>query len=398
MQVLTLTTLYPNAEMPNHCLFVEHRIRHISREPDVKVTVLAPVPWFPLRSARFGQWARFARVPAQETRHALAVHHPRFLSIPKVGMTLAPLLMALCLWPSVRRLHRAQRFDVIDAHYLYPDTVAAVLLGRWLGIPVVGTARGSDVNRIAPHRGPRRWLNWALPKLQQLITVSQALHDRLRALHFPLPAHALIRNGVDTQQFQPEQAQPTWRAALPAGQPVLLAVGNLVSEKGFALALDTLAALPNMQLVIIGDGPEKLSLQQQADRLQIGDRMHWLGRRPQAELAAAYAHSDLLLLTSHSEGMPNVVLEALACGLPVVATAVGGVPEWLALPFGRCVDSRDPARFANAVREQLALSAMARSAARAAVSDCDWQKTAATHVHCLQAACRKAALPEPAHA
>ncbi len=398
MQVLTLTTLYPNAEMPNHCLFVEHRIRHVSREPDVNVTVLAPVPWFPLRSPRLGQWARFARVPAQERRHELVVHHPRFLSLPKIGMTLAPLLMALSLLPIVRRLHRAQRFDVIDAHYLYPDTVAAMLLGRWLKIPVVGTARGSDVNRIAPHRGPRRWLHWALPQLQQLITVSQALHDRLRELRFALPAHALIRNGVDTGQFHPEHTQPTWCATLPAGQSILLAVGNLVPEKGFALALDTLAALPLMQLVIIGDGPEKSRLQQQAEHLQISDRVHWLGRRPQAELAAAYAHADLLLLTSLSEGMPNVVLEALASGLPVVASAVGGVPEWLAPPFGRCVEGRDPARYADAVQAQLALGSTARNAARAAVSDCDWQKTAAAHVRCLQAASHKAAMPEPAHA
>ncbi len=398
MQVLTFTTLYPNAEMPNHCLFVEHRIRHISREPDVQVTVLAPVPWFPLRSARFGQWARFARVPAQENRHALVVHHPRFMSLPKIGMSLAPLLMALSLLPVVRRLHRAHRFDVIDAHYLYPDAVAAVLLGRWLDIPVVGTARGSDVNRIAPHRGPRQWLQWALPKLQQLITVSQALHDRLRELNFALPAHALVRNGVDTSQFQPVQAMPEWRQALPADQPVLLAVGNLVPEKGFALVLDTLARLPGMQLIMIGDGPEKRDLQQQAEQLQISDRVHWLGRRPQAELAAAYAHADVLLLTSHSEGMPNVVLEALACGLPVVATAVGGIPEWLSPPFGRCLAHRDPQQFATAVREQLALAGTARVAARAAVSACDWQHTAAAHVHCLRVACSPTAMPEHSNA
>src|ERR1700722_6941003 len=133
LRLLTFTTLFPDSERPNHGIFVENRLRHLIATGEAVSTVLAPVPWFPFGAARFGAWARFARVPRREQRHGLDVHHPRYPVIPRFGMSLAPLLL---YWASRRALGRAGLvFDVIDAHYVYPDGVAAVWLGRHFGKP-----------------------------------------------------------------------------------------------------------------------------------------------------------------------------------------------------------------------------------------------------------------------
>ncbi len=118
---------------------------------------MAPTPWFPFTSRRFGDYAVFARVPREEIRHGLHVDHPRYPVLPKIGISVAPLALASAVLPRLRRQLRAGRdFDLIDAHYFYPDGVAAVLLGRAIGRPVVVTARGSDLNLIADHTVPRR--------------------------------------------------------------------------------------------------------------------------------------------------------------------------------------------------------------------------------------------------
>ena len=118
MRLLTFSTLFPNAEQPNHGVFVENRLRHLVATGEAQATVLAPVPYFPSEAAVFGTWGRYARVPRRETRHGLAIHHPRFPVIPKFGMSLAPWLLYRASLGPARRLHAEQAFDLIDAHYI----------------------------------------------------------------------------------------------------------------------------------------------------------------------------------------------------------------------------------------------------------------------------------------
>ena len=157
LRLLTFSTLYPNAARPNHGVFVENRLRHLVASGEAVSTVVAPVPYFPSRAALFGDWALNARAPEREERHGLMVHHPGFPVIPRVGMSAAPWLLYRACLPFLRRLLAEGRgVDAIDAHYLYPDGVAAVWLGRRLGLPVVVTARGTDVSLIPRHALPRR--------------------------------------------------------------------------------------------------------------------------------------------------------------------------------------------------------------------------------------------------
>ena len=183
LRLLTFTTLYPDRERPNHGIFVENRLRHLVATGAAISTVLAPVPFFPLRGERFGAWGRFARIPPREDRHGLVVHHPRYPVIPRIGMSVAPLLLYLASRRALARLLAGGlAFDLIDAHYVYPDGVAAVWLGRHFRKPVVITARGSDLTELPDYAVPRRFIRSALARADGLIGVSAALRERLIGL------------------------------------------------------------------------------------------------------------------------------------------------------------------------------------------------------------------------
>ena len=180
MKILTFTTLYPSEARPRHGVFVETRLLHLQRHADVNVRVVAPVPWFPSSADRFGVYASFARTPRHEVRGGNPVHHPRYLAIPHAGMYLHPYTLARAGIREIGVLRRSgYDCDLIDAHYFHPDGVAAAILARRIGKPLVVTARGSDVNLLSQYAVPRRLILWAAKQAQAIITVSAALKAKL---------------------------------------------------------------------------------------------------------------------------------------------------------------------------------------------------------------------------
>src|SRR6185437_11795478 len=180
IRLVTFSTLYPNSAQPNHGVFVENRLRHLLASGQVVSRVVAPVPWFPARNPRFGIYAKYAQVPTWEERHGLTLHHPRYPVIPKIGMNIAPYLLAWATLPAVMAaIKTLGGADAIDAHYLYPDGVAATIIGRALKLPVVMTARGNDVSLIPLHPVPRRLIQRACQRAAGIITVSAALKEGL---------------------------------------------------------------------------------------------------------------------------------------------------------------------------------------------------------------------------
>ncbi|HJS86757.1 MAG TPA: glycosyltransferase, partial [Acetobacteraceae bacterium] len=325
LRLLTFSTLYPNAARPNHGVFVENRLRHLVASGEATSTVVAPVPFFPSRAARFGDWALAARAPAREERHGLMVHHPRYPVIPRVGMSVAPWLLYRASLPYVRRmLEDGRRVDAIDAHYVYPDGVAAVWLGRRLGLPVVVTARGTDVNFIPRHAVPRKLIQGALKEAAALIAVSAALKEAMLALGAAGPKVTVLRNGVDTRLFCPPADRAALRARLGLDGPTLLSVGHLIERKGHDLVIRALAQLPGVALLVAGEGPERPRLEALIAELGLGARARLLGAHPHDAMAALYGAADALVLASSREGWANVLLEAMACGTPVVATDIWG--------------------------------------------------------------------------
>ncbi len=389
VKTLLFSTLYPSAARPMHGIFVETRLRELLKTGRVETRVVAPVPWFPSSDPRWGDYARMARTPAQETRHGIAVVHPRYFLPPRIGMTAAPLLLALGARPALRRLLASGfDFDVIDAHYYYPDGVAATLLGAWFGKPVTVTARGTDINLISNFFWPRKMLQWAGRRASASIGVSAALVERMRALAFDARRLHVMRNGVDLERFHP-LAPAAMRAELGlGGGPVLLTVGNLQAHKGQRLVIEALALLrrqhPQASLLVIGEGPDAGPLAQLAASLGLAQAVRFVGMVPNHDLARWYSAADVLVLASSREGWPNVLLEAMACGTPVVASQVGGVSEIVQSPsVGRVVTDRSPAAFALAI-DQLLAARIDRQLVRRYAEDFGWGRTSQDQVRLFE--------------
>lgn len=361
IRVLLFSTLYPSAERPMHGIFVETRLRELLKLDGAQARVVAPVPWFPSTAERFGDYARWARTQWREERHGIDVLHPRYLSLPKVGMTVAPLLLALGARAAISKIREdGFDFDLIDAHYYYPDGVAAALLARWFGRPFCVTARGTDLNLIPQFRAPRAMIAWAARCADASIGVCGALMDVLRA--WPgIDASRLhvFRNGVDLERFKPwPQAQV--RAELGISErATLLSVGHLIERKGHDHAIAALACLRaqghDTQLLIVGEGELRAQLQAQAKTLAVEPYVRLVGPVPNAELARWYSAADVLVLASSREGWANVLLEAMACGTPVAATDIWGTPEVVTSDaVGLLVKERSGGAFAHAIARMLA--------------------------------------------
>jgi glycosyltransferase involved in cell wall biosynthesis len=378
LRLLTFSTLYPSDQRPNHGIFVENRLRHLVASGEVQSTVVAPVPWFPSRAELFGKWATHARTAPREARHGLEVYHPRYPAIPKLGMSVSPWLLYRATLPLVRGLLlTGTNFDAIDAHYMYPDGVAATWLGKRLGIPVVITARGTDVNFIPRYRIPRWLIQRAAKDAAALIAVSSALKAALVALGTPEAKVTVLRNGVETALFRPPSDRAALRARLGLSGPTLISVGLLIERKGHHRVIEALPGLPGFTLLIVGEGPERARLAALIERFGLGDRVRLLGAQPHAQLPALYGAADALVLASSREGWANVLLEAMACGTPVIASNIPGNPEVVRSgEAGLITETNTPDGIAAATRKSFA-SPPERAATRRYAERFGWEETTA---------------------
>jgi glycosyltransferase involved in cell wall biosynthesis len=253
-----------------------------------------------------------------------------------MGMTFYGAKMFLSVLPAVKKIQRDFDFDLIDAHYVYPDGFAAILLGRFFKKPVVVSARGSDIHLYSRLPIIRRLLQYTLHKADKVIAVCQALKEGIVWLGIPEEKIVVIPNGVDPAKFYPVQKEEAKKAlGLPAKR-VILSVGHLTPNKGFDLLIKAVKILyteldeKNLYLVIVGEGKYRKELERIISLLDLDKQVKLTGDIPHHELYRWYSAADLFCLASGEEGWPNVLLESLSCGTPVVATPVGGIPEIIA--------------------------------------------------------------------
>jgi len=336
MRILTFTTLFPSAKRPTLGIFVFQRVSHFARLPGNLVQVVAPVPYFPswIQSKR---WGIYGQIPSEETFGDLQVQHPRYPLLPGFLMPLHGLLMFLGSLSTVRRLHRQQHFDCIDAHYVYPDGFAAVLLGKALDLPVVISARGTDINVFPSFLAIRPMIRWALHHAAGIVAVAASLKNSMVDLGIPAERISVIPNGVDVHRFRPmEQAEARRELSLTRGCRIAVSVGSLTEGKNHKLLTSAFAEIvkidPGAQLHILGEGPLRGELEQLVHTLSLEKNVFLAGARPNEELRIWFSAADVSCLVSSREGWPNVLMESLACGTPVLATRVGGIPEIVVSP------------------------------------------------------------------
>ncbi|MBT9591225.1 MAG: glycosyltransferase [Thiobacillus sp.] len=299
------------------------------------LVVVSPQPWFPGQSLI--RWLRPGyrpHAPAMEVQQGIRVYHPRFLSVPGQLRQFDGWSMALGSFLLLKRL-KAEGARLIDAHFTYPDGEAATRLGRWLGLPVTITLRGTEV----PHSkrsALRPRLSQALEAAAHVFAVSGSLRQLAIELGAAPDKTEVVGNGVDTTRFYPvDRMEARRRYGLPDNAQVLISVGGLVERKGMHRVIDCLPALitqtPNLHYLIVGGGsPEgdmRAELDAQVSRLGLAERVHFLGPLSPDDLKWPLSASEVFVLSTRNEGWANVFLEAMACGLPVVSTDVGGNAE-----------------------------------------------------------------------
>ncbi|MCF6215805.1 MAG: glycosyltransferase family 4 protein [Emcibacter sp.] len=345
MRVLTFTSLYPNKIDPRHGIFVKNRMTYFDQIENISRKVIAPVQYFPLLGLFPGsKFHRYSQVPKVETQENVAVYHPRYMTIPGTSLIDAAGAMTSAAEKILPKIYTdPETFDLVDGHYLYPDGVAAYNLAQKYDKPLILTARGSDVNFWMTQPAQKEEILRALNYASKIICVSAALKSRLIGHGIPEDKITVIMNGVDRSIFNADQRPVT------TGE-YLLSIGNLVPLKGHEYILHALAKLPDEKLVIIGSGPLEARLKNLAQQLKVTDRVTFLPNIPHDELPNFYRKAKCTILMSSMEGMPNVILESLACGTPVIATNVGGIAEVVTKDNGLLIAERTAEALTDALK------------------------------------------------
>ena len=362
-RVVVFSTLFPSPGAPSAGIFIRERMFRVAAQ--MPTIIVAPQPWFPLQGLlrRFKPHFR-PPAPTTEIREGIEILRPRFLCVPGIFKSLDGLLLALSTYPTLRALSKRFSFDVIDAHFAYPDGYAAVKLGKWLKRPVTITLRGTEIRHSqTPGISPR--LKSALTKAQRIFSVSDSLRRHAISIGIEPPEKILVvGNGVDTSKFFPlDKARSRQALSIPADAKVLITVGGLVERKGFHRVIELLPQLrashPNLRYLAVGganaEGDWTDRLKRQVKDLGLDDIVSFPGPLPHDAVKQALSAADVFVLATRNEGWANVILEAMACGLPVIATDVGGNAEVISAPeLGTIVPFGDSAALADALDDALA--------------------------------------------
>ena len=329
-RVLVLSSLFPGEKRPHAGLFIRERVFRVGRT--LPLVVMAPQAWFPGQSVLrlFRRHFRIMEAPL-EIQDGFEVHRPRFLCVPGVLKRLDGLMMAISVRRLAARLVKEKRLNIIDAHFAFPDGYAAVLLGRWLGLPVMITLRGKEEQQMST--AVRHGVSAAVQRADGLVCVSRRLAQVATDAGADPSKAVVIGNGVDIERFHAIPRGEARRAlGIPLAAKVLITVGSLVEGKGLHHVIDCMPTLrerfSNLHYLVVGGAGHGRDLsgqlRNQAKALGVDDVTHFLGPYEPDQLKVPLSAADVFVLATSYEGWANVFLEAMACGLPVVTTRVGG--------------------------------------------------------------------------
>jgi glycosyltransferase involved in cell wall biosynthesis len=389
-RILSLCCLYPNPAAPGQGLFVQRRLRQLAELADVRVAAPFAIVQYGNQNGR-KIWIGERRCPSGRQDGNLTVWRPRWFYPPWSG-SLTPFWLFLRLLPALARMRKEFRFEVIDAHFGFPEGITGALLASALHVPFTVTLRGNEPKHSRTRAG-RFWMRWALRRASRVFAVSERLRQFAIGLGVE-PQHAVvIPNGVDAAVFFPrDRVECRRKHGLPLERRLIVSAGALVERKGHHRIIQALAGMQagkrKPQLAIAGGpGPEgnyQEELRRMVSRLGLEADVRFLGPLNAHALAEVMSAADVFCLASANEGWPNVVHEALACGTPVVAADVGAVPEMLGGGRrGEIVPVNDPGALQRALEQSLekewdrrAISSWAQSRG--------WRQVACEVLDCMQ--------------
>ena len=347
MKILAFTNIFPSALEPTRGVFNRQWFSALSKYDEVGV--VCPLPW----------WNRL-RTPAalihapEETIEGMPVVYPTYWSIPGM-ISLHPTGMTRSVRRTVQQVHREFPFDAILAAWACPDAVAAAAFAKEAGVPLIVKVLGSDINVVAENPRLRPRIVAALQQASSILAVSQALGEKICAMGDFADKVVVRHNAVNGGLFYPRE-QASLRAALglPLDKKLICYAGNFRAVKGTDILIEAMGMLKDREdihLALVGSGPLEENAHSRLKELGMEDRVMFCGRQPHEKIAEYMAACDIFCLPSRMEGCPNVVLEALASGRPVVATKVGGVPELINKTNGLVAEPENPTALAEALRQ-----------------------------------------------
>ncbi|WP_091736607.1 glycosyltransferase family 4 protein [Marininema mesophilum] len=330
LNVLVISHLYPNPANPMAGIFVHNQVKAL-RDEGIECRVLSPIPHFPF----YPKWRDYQRFPRTATMDGISIRYvPTFMMPGGLFFSAYGYFYYQALHNEVAEIGRQFSFDLIHCHTIYPDGYAGAKLKDAFSVPVISTIHGSDI-RLYPQQSKGVYIRTeeALRKNDHVITVSEQLKRDTQKIVAGVEA-TTIYNGFDPHRFSPmSQKAARKKLGISADMKSILYVGNLYKVKGLHVLIDAFARLAaqddQVNLYLVGSGPLQGELQSQAREAGISNQIHFIGRRSHEEIPMWINSCDVVALTSLSEGLPSIIMEAMGCGKPVVATDVGGISEVL---------------------------------------------------------------------
>lgn len=372
MKLLFVSNVHPHPLAPTKGTFNGALVRALGAQHDVHV--VCPISWLDRLQSTLKSPPR-KPVLLDPT---VTASYPTFWYPPKVLRSYYDRFLYWSIQQRIERILTSFKPDAVLSYWAHPDGTVGQRVARQLGIPAITMIGGSDVLLLG-RRGHRR--DVILQTLQQsdaVIAVSEDIAQHIVSDGVPPDRVHVVRRGVDREMFHPgDQAQARHNLGLPLKARIIVGVGRLVPVKDWPTLISACGLLNRDGKApiccLVGDGPLRSVLQKQIDQLNLQCQVLLQGSQPQTALADWYRAADLVVLPSLSEGVPNVLLEAIASGTPWVATRVGGVPEIADSKWHRLVTPQQPGELAAAIRQCLEVD---KSTHRPRVEPLSWKESA----------------------
>ncbi len=368
MKIIAITNLFPNKNEPTRGLFNKQQFIELAKLCELKV--VAPLPWY-----------SNLKVPEIEMIDGIETYHPRYFMFPRIGRSLYGFFFYFSLLKYVKAIYKNFAFDTVLATWAYPDAFGSYLIAKNLKKSIVIKVHGTDINEYARFFLRRNLIRFSLKRSNYIVAVSVDLAKKIRNLGVNIDKIHCIRNGIDHNIFKPlNKHECKNNLGLFGKKKIILYVGNLKKEKGLEVLLESFSKLcllrNDLTLIIIGCGNLQESLKLFSAKKGIGAKVLFVGIQPPHRVAEYLNASEVLCLPSFNEGIPNVILESLSCGVPVVACSVGGIPEIItSKSLGILVPPRDSFALFKALNESLSTS-WERNDMLLAMENYTWQQSA----------------------